>query len=953
MFGAKLFSRVSAEGSLPRDRVEAFQAAFWTWVSPPLRRLVWVGVLTAVSTSALVARAGTPAARLLAAGLVTATSLGLALVYVRRSRQGRDLARVLSQIVRPSDPEAGARSLRALRLWRQTHSNEAFGASPALAERFLLDALASVSSELIEKRARRRARLTDALVIVGLLISLGLAARAGHEILEGLNVAFARNGRAPLAMFWLDVTAASARPPSYLRISEHSILFGARLSEPIGTIISVRGYPVRSGPALVLTNGRQSVDFVQSADGELVAHWTLTRSERLGIAARFGPTMVEQEDAVVIDAEPDQRPVVSLENEGQTVRLGRVPRVELNYRASDDHGLRQIDLVLRSAEREDRRTLMRLDGQQREQSGAHALDAADALLKGVRLPTLVRIEARDDNNLVANNWGHSGWITLEPPMPGQPEAERMDVLRNVLRGMVEWLAADPNPELVSAEVLRDLVEKKQVALARLEQSLRPGEGWHWPNHVELLLSALGEKLSRSGTRSGPRSTVERATLALDSLVLDLSERDARLVSVAMADLADEIVLGARQAAGTESRDRGQRRVDDALVFLRGGAHSLRALGLLGHDLANVVRASLTRIERARAASDFTHVQLAAEYLAARLRRPEPSAGSAPTGGIESAPMPGSTRSRSTASNAHQRIERMLIELQQLQRDHRANLELLERTLKASEAEVRQDAPHGDERERADRLRRLAEALPYMGAEPDSALSSQVVAREQALGAAESMRSQQNGDALERVRAARDAIAEALLRAGREESSDGIDRKTLGLLDEELKNQARSLEQRLEAARNETGQRAAQQLGHQVASERELAGRARALARREQRKDSVIPEALRRDIDRAADYMERASEALSKSDGASALDDEQRAQALLDRFDSQANRGRDEGNQDEAPSRPSPMTNRGTVTPTGDPEAAARFRSRVQKGLSTQAPGELGAAIRRYAEGLLR
>jgi len=376
---------------------------------------------------------------------------------------------------------------------------------------------------------------------------------------------------------------------------------------------------------------------------------------------------------------------------------------------------------------------------------------------------------------------------------------------------------------------------------------------------------------------------------------------------------------------------------------------------LGADLASIVRAALGRIERARDAHDYTHVQLAAEYLATRLRRPEPSAGSLSTGGVESAATDaqGAARGRPLASNAHQRIERLLLELQQLRQEHRSGLELLERTLKTAEADALQDASSAESRERAAHLRQIAEALPNTGAEPDSAQSSQVVAREQALGAAEAMLHQRSGDALERVRIARDAISEAMLRAAREGRVSGIEQETLRKLDEELASQARSLEQTEQRAQAQIGRLAAQQLRDQVGNERQLAIRARGLAQREQHGDAVVPEALRNDLGRAAELMERASGDLERSDGTQALDHEKMAQALLERFDAQPGNRSTESARDDAQGKNSPATNQGSVTPTGEPELAARFRARVQKGLSAGAPGELGSAVRRYAEGLLR
>ena len=913
-------------------------------------------MLAALVVGTLIARTGTSNSRLEAVLLLLSVAVSIASLHVRRLRQKDHVARILTQIVRPSDPVASWRSLRALRLLAQTREAIRSG-STALAERYVQDSLARISIDAIERRARRHGRLMDGGVIVALVATLVPVSRAGHRVLEGLDIALASRGRAPISMPWLDVTGVSVQPPAYLRIAEHSILFGSRLSEPTGSLISVRGLPLQAGRELVLTNGQQSVDFIETAEGEVVAHWTLLQSVRLRIAARFGATMIEQDDSILIDAEPDEPPEVVLENEGQTVQLGHVSRVELKYQAIDDYGLRQIDVVLKAGDREERRTLMRLDGQQHEQVGAYGLRAGDPFLKEVHLPTLVRVEARDDNNLVANNWGHSGWIKLEPTMPGQPEAERIEELQRVRTRLVEWLAADRMAGRKTGHEDQVLAEYRVRALTTLTQSLTAQHDlWTWPTHVELLGRALLEKLARFPLNGGLQQTqLEQATLALDSLVFELEQRDARAVCGALAELADEAALGARQANSTEFRDQGDRRVNDALLMLKGGGQSLAVLGQLGADLANIVRATLIRIERARDAHDYTHVQLAAEYLATRLRRPEPSAGSLPTTGVESAAAdaPRAARGRPLASNAHQRIERLLLELQQLRQAHRSGLELLERTLKTAEANASQDASSTESRERAAHLRQIAEGLPNMGAEPDSAQSSQVVAREQALGAAEAMLHQRSGDALERVRIARDAISEAMLRASRQGSIGGIDQETLHKLDEDLASQARSLEQTEQRNRAQSGRLAAQQLRDQVGNERQLAIRARGLAQREQRRDAVVPEALRNDLGRAAELMERASGDLERSDGTQALDHEKLAQSLLDNFDAQPGNRSTEGARDDAQGKNSPATNQGTVTPTGDPELAARFRARVQKGLSAEAPGELGSAVRRYAEGLLR
>jgi hypothetical protein len=133
----------------------------------------------------------------------------------------------------------------------------------------------------------------------------------------------------------------------------------------------------------------------------------------------------------------------------------------------------------------------------------------------------------------------------------------------------------------------------------------------------------------------------------------------------------------------------------------------------------------------------------------------------------------------------------------------------------------------------------------------------------------------------------------------------------------------------------------------------LAARAHALATREKGKDAVLPESMRHDLDRASGFMDDASESLSLGDGDLAYRQEQKAQALLDQFDEKHNNPSGREGDDPAHGKGSPSTDKGTVTPTGDPQAAAAFRRRVQQGLGQDLPGDLGSTIRRYAEGLLR
>ena len=939
---------MSSEQPLPPVHpIERLRVAYWDAIHSPLRRLCLVGLLTSVLAAANVTRSGTAPSRWLGLGIVAAVLLWLSFWYWIQWRQRADTRRVLTQVVRPSEPELAKRAIRAIRLQNRLQKDPSSG-SLALATRFVEESLSSISLDRIRQRGRRRATGFEILAWAGLVASAVMVLTGGHRILEGCNIALSRHGRAPFAMSWLDVDSVSATPPAYLRESEHSLLFGAKVSEPVGTVISIRGTPLHPGVELVLTNGTRWARFEGNSEGELIARMSIDRTGRLRVAARFGDVFIDQQDELIVDAVADEVPAVELLDARRSIRLTQAERVEIAFVARDDHGLRQIDLVLKSVEREERRTLMRLDGQILEQQGAHALDANDAFLKSARLPVQLRVEARDDNNLVGESWGHSDWLTLEPESPGEFEANRLREIDAVRSALIDWYAVELDGDVAQGkrQISRDSVARVALDRLRLLENL-PG----LPQSLSLMLQAHREELEPLGRASSKsKTTLEHSVLSVDSAVHALAQRDAASVAQSLADVADELARGAHQASHTEKNVGAKRRVEYATAVLDGGGRQLRTLGSLGADLAEIVRAGLVRIGRERKADNFTHVELAAQYLAARLRRPVASAGQ--SSGVESGEGGEGESARPSSSDSAVRIERLLLELQQIREEHQSGLELLDRVLKGAQTEVEPDEPRAAAKQRAEKLRRLAERVPYSGAEPDTALSSQNVAREQALGMSEAIERAAPDDAVSRGRATHDAINEALIRASRETEQGGVDRKSLQALREEVDIQQQHAEQVLERTKQKAARAVSGQLHEQVARERQLAERTRALAGRKRGGEASMPEAMRSDLDKAAGWMKQASDSLDRSDGDIGYDQEKRAQAILDQFVSKSKSGERSGGTN-GHGKASPATDKGSVKSTGDPQLAAAFRRRVQQGLSHEVPGDLGATIRRYAEGLLR
>src|SRR5205814_4393758 len=101
------------------------------------------------------------------------------------------------------------------------------------------------------------------------------------------------------------------------------------------------------------------VPFVDDGVGGVVARWTLGDTTSLWIAGKFGGVRIRQANEQPVTSIADARPEVTVEGAPRTVRLLDEPSVPIHYEASDYHGLREVDLVLRAGRREERRVLSR------------------------------------------------------------------------------------------------------------------------------------------------------------------------------------------------------------------------------------------------------------------------------------------------------------------------------------------------------------------------------------------------------------------------------------------------------------------------------------------------------------------------------------------------------------------------------------------------------------------
>ena len=66
-------------------------------------------------------------------------------------------------------------------------------------------------------------------MLLGLSLVVAAFALGPMRVVEGLDVLFARKGRAPLPLAWIDFMKVTAEPPAYLKLPGLSLI---HLSEP-------------------------------------------------------------------------------------------------------------------------------------------------------------------------------------------------------------------------------------------------------------------------------------------------------------------------------------------------------------------------------------------------------------------------------------------------------------------------------------------------------------------------------------------------------------------------------------------------------------------------------------------------------------------------------------------------------------------------------------------------
>jgi hypothetical protein len=971
---------------VPSSITEPLHSLAERWAAvlrPSRRRIAAVLVALAWALALLLARRGTPRARLGAGGAALASVVAAVAWEVVARRRSRVPQRLLRGAGRRVDAVTVDRALRALAFVGPDGEIRAAGVSIDLARLHVGRALAQLpSGPILESGARLAGRTNAAAGVVALGV-VGLVVSRPWSVLEGGDVLLARAGVAPIEMTWLDQVEVSARPPEYLHQTEiHEIAMTA-LALPYGTSISVRGEPQHAGRNLLLSDGTTEVPFVEDGAGAVVARWSLAQSGTLRVVARFGDVVIPQGQALPLTSVPDDAPVVRLDGAPRRVRLvDEGEDIPIKYEASDDHGLREVHLVLRCGAREERRVLARLDGETRTEAGGQILKLRDPFLRKNHAAVEVTVEAKDNDPLSGPKWGSSEAITVVPPDVGEPEARRLDALRKLRDALVDTLAwrLDTDPQgspadrsAFVAEEKRRTGEDEQLLDRTLSDTYA---GIRVPARTRAVLLAQRQTTRKAvdvelrapgaGTHAEVVKATERAVLVIDAIVRGLGIRDSRDSARQLADVADDLAAGAyglqssaEDATSPGARARNTERMDVSTSVLAAGGRVMMRLGALGRDLGEIVEADLPRVRRARDARDFGHAELAARDLAARLRQPDPSFGARGSGGRAGGESGGARGTpgddEQPPDDVEQAFDEAASDLERLSSDHAGEMNKMEQALAGATGEEELNQMREEAKRHAEAIRDAVRSLPAVGMGSDSWTSKGAAARELAEQTARSLEQGRTEEASQSGRSAIGSLDDAkrLLQGARSfDDPSGQGERRVEDARRKLESESKWIANELRDLRRRAAARARDQLGRGGDEEGQLADRARELGQKGRDKGSLPQQAIEsiEDAERAA---RQAADALKEGDADKGLDRQREAQRSLEAAREQL-QGEDDGNGSPTTSgsegkQPSP----GHVDVPDDYKGPEAFRRRVVRGLGQAGSGSLRDAVQRYAQGLLR
>lgn len=763
-------------------------------------------------------------------------------------------------------------------------------------------------AEYVAGHLRRAAR-------VAMIALVSLVVVRWEPILEGVAVLTARGGEARFTLPFARSAALAIRAPSYLRVPDASAPFEGEVVVFAGSEVELRFSMRASGVEPVLMAGDVRLAPANDGQGAFVLRRPVSASETWRLGRVVADVFVPEGAEVRIETSRDALPVVALEGAPKQMLLGETDReggVAIAYEVEDDHGLREVHLVLRAGAMEERRPLATLDGERRRDRGAAFVRTADSFFRKAIGPVELRVEARDDGR-EGVRWGRSEAIVVVPPALGTAEAERFKMLATLRDHVIDRLARrlgsiDSSGSNI-ATWLVDLEDEREEIEATLSTStlglLVPGGIRTAVRREAQRLLALAEVLpKRDGDAS--RKAIVDATEALawrlDLELRQLGWSDARAVARRIGQQV-QVAADAIQSAAPAS-------LGDDLARLDAAGRTLRTLGPLGRDLGDLVEGEAFRA-RGRLAEDPQGAKFLLAALARRLARPDPSFGAKGSG------KGGSSDGRAEAGGDGASGS-----------SGSAGGEAGDGEGSEGGAAAGKRSPIDDLADRQQSLRRAAEAQAR-GPGDEAAEREEHARQLQDLAGAEEFRHRE-GEA--RLRRAAEDVRRGALGAARDEVEraerlvpKGSSRER-AVLKNRLRDEMAWLDERAHG------------------DPRALAEEQRALAEEARRaRGGAKDERASKALEQSVDAMERAARALREGtfDRAIAAQGESLGHLEAARDAQRGEEGR--GGDDSAHA----------AVPVQEERRAAAWRRRVLEGLSGRGGSRDPEAVQRYEEGLLR
>jgi Domain of unknown function (DUF4175) len=981
----------------------------WFSIEPTRRILRFVALVTTLPAFFLatqIARGGTSASRVFSLLVVLAPAVLAWLVGRTRSAKTTSERRFLETVVALVASREAKDASRALDLVERPSEGE----SVELAQLHAARKLASLPLKKVAEISRRQG--TRARLIGGVVGALGLVLMFGFSLrtCEGISVWTARNGEGGADIRWLENARVEWEPPAYLKapLGKEKITqsLESQLRVPAGSVVTVRGTAAHQGRAIVLgpaqrrqsneegplaeTKGDEktsrkttekvpsaganesdlsSVSFIESG-GEVSASYVVQESVELAIYVIYGDTKIRDDRRLRIESVPDAPPKVVLLDAPKTFRIPddftESDQVPIRYEASDDHGLREVSLVMSCEGRGERKSIAEVDSDRKLDRGGTALRVtSNKFIRSCQAPIDVHVEARDNDTHAGPKWGKSASFTLVPPPRGALEAKQLEALRKLRAAFVDKAAARRG----SKKDIDDLTLQVDEALLLFQSQGGPRK----KAPLVKTLRKLRKRLQSPNLLTKFTESMEKESLVLDTAVRGFGYGATQRLSKALAPLAEAVandlseMLEENSVAPSRDTRPNDVRVEENLGALRASGDVMMSLGVLGRDIGGAVLAYVPRVERSLVQKNRHTAAIAAVDLAMRLRLAEPSfpasgggRGSTESGSAQPLPSEGEPQQGEGQGSGESDDEAEAMEdsgVEQLAREHRENMQ------NASENE--QDLSPEKARELSRELRKLAAELPQNGQE--GFLRDASEARRELERAAENLEQGKSGDAEKRGHAAEDKLRQAENR-GREAAGFSPELKeTVDRLAGTQRNVREAL-QKLQASKEGQGKEGQGKEGQGkngksdkkgvVARERQIAERARDLAN-----EGDLTERAQKALERAEKTGRAASEALKNGQEEKGRALQNEAQEALDEAvranneqpeDQGGKPGAKGGNgKDRGGASTGEVANEKTDIPNGDGRGPAAFRERVLRGLSGAGGVRRSDAVKRYTEGLVK